>query len=53
MLNAITVESVLWDKLVMAQASDEGIKTIKQRLSQNDPKYTCFRQDPNGTIWFG
>jgi hypothetical protein len=50
MLNTISVESVLWDKLVMAQASDEGIKTIKQRLSQNDPKYTCFRQDPNGTI---
>jgi hypothetical protein len=37
----------------MAQASDEGIKTIKQRLSQNDPKYMCFRQDPHGTIWFG
>jgi hypothetical protein len=30
-----------------------GIKTIKQRLSQNDPKYTCFRQDTNGTVWFG
>jgi hypothetical protein len=53
MLNTISVESVLWDKLLMAQANDEGIKTIKQRLSQNDPKYTCFRQDPNGTIWFG
>jgi hypothetical protein len=36
----------------MSQARDEGIKTIKQRLSQNDPKYTCFRQDTNGTIWF-
>jgi hypothetical protein len=48
MLNTISVES-----LVMSQARDEGIKTIKQRLSQNDPKYTCFRQDPNGTIWFG
>jgi hypothetical protein len=53
MLNTISVESVLWDKLLMAQANDEGIKTIKQRLSQNDPKYTCFQQDPNGTIWFG
>jgi hypothetical protein len=53
MLNTITVESILWENLVTAQASDGGIKTIKQRLSQNDPKYTCFRQDPNGTIWFG
>jgi hypothetical protein len=52
MLNTISVESVLWDKIVMFQDRDEGIKTIKQRLSQNDPKYTCFRQDPNGTIWF-
>jgi ribonuclease HI len=33
--NAISVESVLWDQLLMSQASDEGIKTIKQRLSQN------------------
>jgi hypothetical protein len=53
MLNTISVESILWDKLVMSQARDEGIKTIKQRLSRNDPKYTCFRQDPNGTVWFG
>jgi hypothetical protein len=53
MMNTISVESVLWDKLLMAQSNDEGIKIIKQRLSQNDPKYTCFRQDPNGTIWFG
>jgi hypothetical protein len=52
-LNAISVESILWDQLLMSQASDEGIKTIKQRLSQNDPKYMCLRQDPNGTIWFG
>jgi hypothetical protein len=52
-MNAISVESVLWDKLLMAQTNDEGIKSIKQRLSQNDPKYTCFRQDPNGTLWFG
>jgi hypothetical protein len=52
-MNAILVESVLWDKLLMAQTNDEGIKSIKQRLSQNDPKYTCFRQDPNGTLWFG
>jgi hypothetical protein len=29
MLKTILVESVLWDKLLMAQANDEGIKTIK------------------------
>jgi hypothetical protein len=47
MMNTISVESVLLDKLIMAQANDEGIKTIKHRLSQNDPKYTSFRQDPS------
>jgi hypothetical protein len=52
MMNTISVESFLRDKLLMAHANDEGIKTIKQRLSQSDPKYTCFQQDPNGTIWF-
>jgi hypothetical protein len=52
-MNTISVEFVLWDKLLMDQTNDERLKTIKQRLSQNDPKYTCFRQDPNGTIWFG
>ena len=52
MLNAICMESTLWDKIILAQSSDERIKTIKQRLAQHDPKYTCFRQDPNGTVWF-
>jgi hypothetical protein len=42
MMNTISVEYVLWDKLLMAQANHEGIKTIKQRLSQNNPKYMCF-----------
>jgi hypothetical protein len=28
MLNTISVQSVLWDKLLMARANDEGIKTI-------------------------
>jgi hypothetical protein len=52
-LNAISMESSLWDQILISQTSDEGIKTIKQMSSQNDPKYTCFRQDPNGTNWFG
>ena len=51
-LNAICVESTLRDEVITAQTIDEGIKTIKQKLSKNDPKYTCFRQDPCGTIWF-
>jgi hypothetical protein len=48
MMNTTSVESILWDKLLMAQANDEGMKTIKQRLSQNDPKYTF----PTRSKWY-
>jgi hypothetical protein len=51
MLNTISVESVLWDKLLLAQANDEGIKTIKKRLSQNDPKYTIHVL-PTRSKWY-
>ena len=52
MLNAICIEPTLHGKIIAAQSSDEGIETIKQKISENDPKYACFRQDANGTIWF-
>jgi hypothetical protein len=36
----------------MAQLHDEGVKIIKQKLSQGEEKYKCFRQDKNGVLWF-
>jgi hypothetical protein len=36
--NTISIQANLYDKIIVAQPSDEGVKTIKQKLSENDPK---------------
>ena len=36
----------------MAQLHDEGIKIIKEKLSQGEAKYKCFRVDHKGVLWF-
>jgi hypothetical protein len=41
-LYALTTESNLYDRIVAAQRNDEDIQTIKQKLAEGDPKYTCF-----------
>ena len=51
-LNHISVEPTFHDRIIMAQLNDEGIKIIKQKLSQGEAKYKCFRQDKNGVLWF-
>jgi hypothetical protein len=37
----------------MTQLHDEGVKIIKQKLSQGEEKYKCFHQDHKGILWFG
>ena len=44
-LNHIAVEPTLHDSIFMAQLHDEGIKIIKEKLSQGEAKYKCFRVD--------
>jgi len=51
-LNHISIEPTLHDQIIMAQLHDEGVKIIKQKLSQGEEKYKCFRQDHNGILWF-
>jgi hypothetical protein len=51
-LNHISVEPTLHDRIIMAQLHDEGVKIIKQKLSQGEEKYKCFHQDKNGVLWF-
>jgi hypothetical protein len=51
-LNHISIEPTLHDRIIMAQLHDEGVKIIKQKLSQGEEKYKCFRQDKNGVLWF-
>jgi hypothetical protein len=52
-LYALTAESNLYDKIVIAQRNDEDIQTIKQKLAEEDPEYTCFQKDHQDVIWFG
>jgi hypothetical protein len=44
-LNALMAESDLYDRIVTAQRNDVDIQTIKQKLAEGDPKYTCFQKD--------
>jgi hypothetical protein len=52
-LNHIAIEPTLHDCIIMAQLHDEGVKIIKQKLSQGEEKYKCFHQDHKGILWFG
>jgi hypothetical protein len=50
--NAISAESNLNDKIVLAQLNDEGVQLTKQKLAEEDPKYSCFRKDARDVVWF-
>jgi hypothetical protein len=51
-LNAISAESNLYDRIVLAQLNDEGVQLIKQKLDEEDPKYSCFCKDSKDAVWF-
>jgi hypothetical protein len=51
-LNAISAESNLYDRIVLAQLNDEGVQLIKQKLAEEDPKYSCFHKDAKDVVWF-
>jgi hypothetical protein len=51
-LNAISAESNLYDRIVLAQLNDEGVQLIKQKLAEEDPKYSCFHKDTKVVVWF-
>jgi hypothetical protein len=51
-LNAISTESNLYDRIVFAQLNNEGIQLIKQKLVEEDPKYSCFHEDAKDVVWF-
>jgi hypothetical protein len=51
-LNLISIESTLRDNIIMSQLHDEGIKIIKQKLSQGEAKCRCFHTDHQGVLWF-
>jgi hypothetical protein len=51
-LNLISIESTLQDNIITSQLHDEGIKIIKQKLSQGETKYRCFHTDHQGVLRF-
>jgi hypothetical protein len=51
-LDAISAESNLYDRIILAQLNDEGVQLIKQKLVGEDPKYSCFHKDAKDVVWF-
>jgi hypothetical protein len=51
-LNAISIESNLYDRIVLAQLNYEGVQLVKQNLAEEDPKYSCFHKDSKDVVWF-
>jgi hypothetical protein len=51
-LNHLSVEAMLRDSIVLAQQRNKGVKIIKQKITQGEGKYKCFRVDREGVLWF-
>jgi hypothetical protein len=51
-LTLISIEPTLQDRIIMSQMHDEGIKIIKQKLSQGEANYRCFHMIHQGVLWF-
>jgi hypothetical protein len=51
-LNHLTIEATLWDNIILAQQCNKGVRIIKQKLTQGEGKYKCFRVDQEGVLRF-
>jgi hypothetical protein len=52
-LYAVLIESLLHERIAIAQLVDEEVQKIIQKSSEGDPKFNCFRRDDKGVVWFG
>jgi hypothetical protein len=43
---------MLRDDIVLAQHRNKGVRITKQKITQGEGKYKCFRVDPEGVLWF-
>jgi hypothetical protein len=48
----ITLTPTLWSEIITAQRHDKGMRHIKRRMREDDPKVACFREDAKDTFWF-
>jgi hypothetical protein len=49
-LNHLSIETTLWDDIVLAQQRNKGVKIVKQKVTQGEGKYKGFRVDPEGVL---
>jgi hypothetical protein len=49
-LNFLNLESILLQRIIDAQRSDEGMKHIHEKIKAG--KASCFRKDDQGVVWF-
>jgi hypothetical protein len=48
----VTLTPVLRGEIIAAETSDVGVTHIKRRLTEGDPKVSCFHVDEEDTLWF-
>jgi hypothetical protein len=48
----VTLTPSLRGEIIAAQQQDVGVSHIKRRLTEVDPKVSCFHVDDEGMLWF-
>jgi hypothetical protein len=48
----ITLTPTLRSEIIAAQKHDKGMRLIKRKIREGDPKVACFCEDAEGTLWF-
>jgi hypothetical protein len=48
----ITLTPIVRGEIIAAQKRDKGMRLIKRRIREGDPKVACFHEDVEGTLWF-
>jgi hypothetical protein len=48
----ITLTPTLRSEIIAAQKCNKGMRLIKERIREGDPKVACFSEDVEGTLWF-
>jgi hypothetical protein len=51
-LSHLSVEATLRDSIILAQQCNKGVRIIKQKMTEREGKYKCFRVDHEGVLWF-
>jgi hypothetical protein len=47
----ITLIPTLRSEIIAAQKCNKGMRLIKRRIREGNPKVTCFHEDAEGTLW--